>query len=113
MYAELRANGNKRRVRELWRILPASFWWHGWGIRSKGYNAFYYLDNAEANHQSVRDMMRDFQRDVEDGTAPMLMARVRMAAVGAARELLEKDNGLTRDQRAATIAFIEAFEVTE
>lgn len=90
MYGELRKNGHIKQVRALWRVLPASFWWHAWDIHTKGYNAYYYLNNAHLNRESVRDMLFSFRRDVEAGSAPLQLTRAIQTMRLLGEELLQK-----------------------
>ena len=50
----IRENGNAKRVRELWHILPASHFWQAWTIHKAGYRAYDYLDNAALHLWSGR-----------------------------------------------------------
>lgn len=66
LYVELRRNlSDFQRVRILWRTLPASHWWLAYDIQRLGYDAFYYLDNADLHSWSGRDMMREYSVDME------------------------------------------------
>jgi hypothetical protein len=109
LYRDLRANGHKARVRAMWRSLPASHWWQAYDIHKAGYDTFYYLNNADLNKWSGRDMMFEYRRDREAGNAPLVFARAVFAFRGLADELL-KSKTLTPKQRAALQAVREAFQ---
>ena len=108
LYSDLRKNGHTARTRALWRALPVSHWWQAYGIHTSGYDAYYYLDNAEANKWSGRDMMFEYKRDREAGNAPLVYSRAVIAFRGLANELMKYK--LTDDQRYALAAAMEAFE---
>jgi len=108
-YRDLRANGNKQRVRAMWRSLPASHWWQAWDIHKNGYDAFYYLNNADLNKWSGRDMMFEYRRDREAGNAPLVFSRMVLSLCGLVAEL-EKSKSITDKQRAALAAVRKAFE---
>jgi hypothetical protein len=107
-YRDLRANGNKQRVRAMWRSLPASHWWQAWDIHKAGYDAYFYLNNADLNQWSGRDMMFEYRRDREAGNAPLVFSRAVLAFRGLAIELQKYK--LNSKQRAAVEAVKEAFE---
>src|SRR5688572_8546767 len=96
-------------VRYLWRVLPASHWWLAYDIQNKGYDAYHYLDNAYAHGWSGRDMMQEFKRDMEAGTAPMVLRRVFVTFGGLADELLRNRDQLTPAQTAAAEAVKQAY----
>ena len=109
LYAELRSDpAFFLQSRRLWRALPSSHWWLAYDIQTKGYDARRYLQNAEWNGWSGREMMQEFKKDMEAGNAPMQIQRVKIAFRGMAQEL--KDNpDLTPAQAAAVDAVEEAF----
>ena len=109
LYRDLRTNGNRIRVRILWRSLPASHWWQAYDIHKNGYDAFYYLNNADLNKWSGRDMMFEYRRDREAGSAPLVFSRMILALCGLVAEL-EKQKSITIEQRAALVAVRKAFE---
>jgi hypothetical protein len=111
LYMELRKNKKDlRRVRELWRILPASHWWQAWDIQQAGYEAFSYLHYAQCNHWSGRDMMQEYKRDREIGNAPILFHRACRSIFGLASELLKQTERLTEAQHMALLSIVDTFE---
>jgi len=112
LYKELRTTdrkGDKKVARNLWRNLPASHWWLAYDIQAKGYDAFTYLVHSHTHNWSGRDMMQEFKRDFEAGTAPMVLRRVFVTFGGLADELLRNRKQLTPAQVAAAEAVKEAF----
>jgi hypothetical protein len=108
LYRELRSGEVRIRVRILWRSLPASHWWQAWDIHKAGYNAFYYLNNADLHKWSGREMMGEYRKDREAGNAPLVFTRAITALRGLIDELT-KSKSLTQKQRAALAAVREAF----
>lgn len=109
LYKALRTGKVHTQVRTLWRTLPATHWWHAWGIHQAGYNALHYLTNAAAHGWSVRDMMEEYKRDREAGTAPLVLARAMHTAKGLMADILSHPDGLTREQREAARRVVEVF----
>ena len=100
LYRELRANGNMRRVREMWRALPASHWWLAWSIQKAGYEAYHYLDFAQLHNWSGRDMMTEYKNDLEAGNAPIQFKRLCVSIHGLAEELLGRAETTTEQIKA-------------
>lgn len=110
LYVELRKGTEfKKLIRMLWRNLPASHWWLAYDIQQKGYDAYFYLVYAWKHDVSGRDMMQEFKRDMEAGTAPMVLRRVFVTFGGLADELLRNRAQLTPAQVAAAESVREAF----
>ena len=109
LYRDLRVNGKQTRVRTLWRSLPASHWWQAWDIHKNGYDAYFYLNNADLNGWSGRDMMFEYRCDREAGNAPLVFSRMVLSLCGLVAEL-EKSKSITDKQRAALAAVRKAFE---
>jgi hypothetical protein len=111
LYNELRTNlADFRRVRCLWRSLPASHWWLAYDIQTSGYDALYYLDNADKHAWSGRDMLKEWRQDRENGGAPLILKRACYAFAELAKELSQKHIGqLTTEQQKAVIAVRKAF----
>lgn len=116
LYRDLRAQcqtkdklEQKRRIRAMWRSLPASHWWQAYDIHKSGYDAYFYLNNANLNGWSGRDMMFEYRRDREAGNAPLVFSRMVLSLCGLVAEL-EKTKSITQNQRAALQAVREAFE---
>ena len=107
LYKSLRTGRNFRRVRSLWRSLPASHWWLAYDIQQAGYDALHYLDNADQHSWSGRDMMAEYKRDRESGTAPLIFRHACYSFLGLANELSKYN--LTAKQRVAIAAVLEAF----
>jgi hypothetical protein len=109
LYAELRSDpAYIWKARRLWRALPTSHWWLAYDIQTKGYDALRYLQNAEWNGWSGRDMMQEFRRDMEAGNAPMVLRRVFVTFRGLADELAKSPH-LTPAQADAVAMVREAF----
>lgn len=114
LYDELRRTEVRNRVRTLWRVLPVSHWYQAWTIQKAGYNAYYYLNNAELHKESGRDMMESYKKDLEAGNAPLIFKRGIIALRGLVAELLNKyNNQLSEGQKIALLAIIDNFEVTQ
>jgi hypothetical protein len=112
LYQELRKNTKvRKRIRTLWRSLPASHWWSAWQIQNAGYDAFYYLDHADIYKLSGRDMMQEYKADRDAGTVPMLYDRGMIALSGLVRELLQKHYGkMDENLRSAMMILGEALD---
>ena len=112
MVKELRKNGNRTRVRTLWHDLPASFWWRAWErIHVHGYDAFAYLNNASLNKWSVRDMISEFERDLEAGSAPLRVEHAKRTFRALAIELINRYSAsFSEAERIAALAVVDAFE---
>lgn len=104
----IRENGNAKRVRELWHVLPASHFWQAWTIHKAGYRAYDYLNNAALHLWSGREMMDEWKRDREAGNAPLRQEQALTAFRGLAAEIA-KIKGLTKEQREAVKAVLAAF----
>lgn len=114
LYKSLRSNGNRKSARALWRNLPASHWWLAYDIQQAGYDALYYLDNAQKHNWSGRDMLREYRQDREGGGAPLVLKHACFAFAELAKELSNKHIGqLTPEQVKAVIAVRKAFEVEQ
>lgn len=110
LYKELRKESPS--ARELWRSLPASHWWLAYDIQTAGYNALYYLANADLHNWSGRDMLKEYKQDRENGGAPMVLKRACHALHELAKEISNKHIGqLTIEQQKAVLAVRKAFEV--
>lgn len=109
LYADLRSNGNRTRVRTLFRVLPASHWWLAYDIQQAGYDALYYLTNAHANKMSGREMLREWAQDREAGYAPLVFKRACLSFYGLAGELEKRSGELTKAQRHAVKVVREVF----
>jgi hypothetical protein len=111
LYQELRRNlSDLKRVRLLWRRLPASHWWLAYDIQNAGYDALYYLDNADLHNWSGRDMIFEYKRDRENGSVPLLFHRACYSFRGLAMELAKQTKRLTPAQIKAVQAVIKEFE---
>lgn len=108
----IRQNGNARRVRELWHVLPASHFWLAWTIHKSGYRAFDYLNNSALHGWSGRVMLEEWKRDREAGNAPLRAEQALTAFRGLAAEIA-KLKGLTKEQREAVKAVLAAFQAEE
>jgi hypothetical protein len=112
LYKTLRSNGNRKLARRLYRTLPASHWWLAYDIQQSGYDAMYYLENADLHHWGGRDMMKEYRQDRESGGAPLVLKHACFAFAGLAKELSIKYLGqLTVEQISAVMAVRKAFEV--
>jgi hypothetical protein len=90
--------------------LPASHWWLAYDIQTSGYDALYYLDNADKHAWSGRDMLKEWRQDRENGGAPLILKRACYAFAELAKELSQKHIGqLTTEQQKAVIAVRKAF----
>jgi hypothetical protein len=105
LYKELRQVDKNARV--YWRKLPASHWWLAYDIQRNGYDAFHYLTNAYLNKWSGRDMMQEYKRDIEAGTAPIQYKRMVISFRGLAMELSKRT--LTKEQRVAVDNVLKVF----
>ena len=92
---------------KLWRELPISFWWIAWGFHKSGYEALEYLLKAYQHGWKTRDMVEEYKRDVEAGTAPLQLPRVKATVRGLALELLKHPTLFTRRCREALQIVIE------
>jgi len=110
LYSDLRKNGNRIRVRTLFRTLPASHWWLAYDIQQSGYDALYYLENANLHHWSGRDMLKEFAREREAGNAPLIFKQACRTMFGLASELLKQAARLTEAQHNAILNVIESFD---
>ena len=110
LYRELRQNRKDiKRVRQLWRQLPASHWWNAWEIQRAGYEAFSYLHYASLNGWSGRDMMQEYKRDREAGNAPILFHRACRSIFGLASELIKQTERLSEAQQHAILGILDTF----
>jgi len=107
LYKELRQENKLARV--LWRALPASHWWLAYDIQRAGYDALYYLTAANQHDWSGREMMQEYKRDMEAGTAPIVFRRACLSLFGLASELLKHVKQLTPFQLEAVEMVQEAF----
>src|SRR5258706_8480435 len=110
LYADLRKNGNRIRVRTLFRELPASHWWLAYDIYIAGYDALYYLTNAYAHSISGREMLREFAQDREAGYAPLMLKRACLSFYGLALELEKRNGELSKSQHAAVLEVKREFQ---
>ena len=114
LYSELRRTQVRKRIRTLWRTLPISHWWQAWTIHKAGYDAFYYLNNADLHSWSGREMMDNYKKDMEAGQAPLVFKRGIFALRGLVNELLNKySQKLNEAQRVALLAVMETFAEAE
>lgn len=117
LYKTLRVAGGRLGgfflVRSLWRSLPASHWWLAYDIQQSGFDALYYLENAELHHWSGRDMMQEYKREREGGLAPLVFHHACHSFLSLANEL-SKRSELTQGQKKAIELVRKEFgEVTE
>lgn len=108
LYKELRQIDRNARV--YWRLLPASHWWLAYDIQQAGYDALHYLTNAYLHKWSGREMMQEYKRDTEAGTAPIVFKRAVHSFFGLASELLKHVQKLTPFQIEAIEMVQEAFD---
>lgn len=108
LYVELRQSN--KLARKLWRELPASHWWLAYDIQQAGYDAMYYLLKAFQHHWSGRDMLKEFAKDREAGTSPIIFKRACLSMFGLASELLKHVKQLTPLQLEAVELVQEAFK---
>jgi hypothetical protein len=107
LYKELRRDHPL--ARQLWRDLPASHWWLAYDIQQAGFDAYYYLVLAYQHPWSGRDMLNEWKRDREAGSAPIVFKRACISFFGLASEL-EKSTQLTKPQREAVALVKKVFK---
>ena len=109
-YKSLRANGNKKLARKLWRELTPTHWWKAYEIMQDGYDALYYLLNAFQHGWSSRGMMAEYDKERQAGHAPIQFKRAKVAIFGLASELQKQAAQLSEAQRIAVLGVLEAFQ---
>jgi hypothetical protein len=106
LYKELRKTDKLARV--LWRELPCSHWWLAYDIQQSGYDALYYLTMAMQNAMSGRDMLNEWKRDREAGSAPIVFKRACISFFGLASEL-EKHKRQLSVKQVETLAMVKKY----
>lgn len=109
-YKSLRANGNRKMARMLWRELTPTHWWKAYEIMQDGYDALYYLLAAFQYGWSSRGMMAEFDKEKQAGHAPIQFKRAKIAIFGLASELQKQAAQLNEAQRVAVLSVLEAFQ---
>lgn len=114
LYCELRRNlADYHQARVLWRALPISHWWTAYDIQRAGYEALKYLAMADRHQWSGREMIRNYQADVEAATGgrqpvPFTKAVIKFRAMGDEAALYWDE--LTEKQKTAVRVWREAFK---